>query len=40
MLGYEKVTAQSKKELEAALEHLKLDRKIEEKNDNLYVVKR
>ena len=40
MLGYDKVTAQSKKELEKALEHLTLDRKIEVKNDNLYVVKR
>ena len=30
----------SKKELEKALEHLTLDRKIEVKNDNLYVVKR
>ena len=40
MLGFEKVTAQSKKELEKALEHLTLDRKVEIKNDNLYVVKR
>ena len=39
MLGYDKVTAQSKKELDKALEHLKLDRKIEERKECLYLLK-
>ena len=39
MLGYDKVTATSKPLLEAALEHLVLDRKIEVRNDNLFMLK-
>ena len=39
MLGYERVTAQSKKILLEALDHLVLDHKIVETNGNLYLVK-
>ena len=39
MLGYDKVTAQSKGLLEGALEHLVLDRKIENRNGNLFLLK-
>ena len=39
MLGYERVTAQSKQYLVEALEHLILDHKVVETNNNLYLVK-
>ena len=39
MLGYDKVTAQSKKILLEALEHIVLDHKVVETNGNIYLVK-
>ena len=39
LLGATQVTAQSKKLLNEALEHLVLDRKVEEKDEKLYVLK-
>ena len=40
MLGYDRVTAQSKTQLSDALDHLILDRKIEKRGDNLFINKR
>ena len=39
MLGFDKVTAQSKKLLLDALDHLITDRKIDERGESLFIIR-